>query len=167
MELPFIMTCILYHDVLLLTIQHNCIILILKPGNRVRLRNLLMHPDRRATMFPLGHSPSRSLQHDIKVHYTLTRFANEHTSVDTNRRVVLDIQVNMFLNTETKVPRVGEVTLLQLVLLNFQSPLKDLLSLSVSLTLRSQDETLGPRTVTCTAIFSFLRIPKVRTVYRA
>ena len=25
----------------------------------------------------------------------------------------------------------------------------------------------GPRTVTCTAIFSFLRIPKVRTVYRA
>ncbi len=35
------------------------------------------------------------------------------------------------------------------------------------LNIKNEPSALGPRTVTWTAIFSFLRIPNVRTVYRA
>lgn len=52
---------------------------------------------------------------------TLTRSGHariEIHSVDTNRRIVLDTEINVFADTETKVASLREVALAQLVFLD-------------------------------------------------
>lgn len=56
----------------------------------------------------------------------------EVQTVDTNGGVVLDTQINVLLNTKTKVSSVTEVVLPQLVFSDFQAPFKDLLCLGSS-----------------------------------
>lgn len=62
-----------------------------------------------------------SIHDDVKVH-----------SVNTDGRVVLDTKINVLRDTETKVSRLGEVALAQLVLLDLQSTLENLLSLGAA-----------------------------------
>jgi hypothetical protein len=54
-----------------------------------------------------------------------------HT-VDTNGRIVLDTQINVFVNTETKVTGGGPVTGLELVFLDLQTTFKDFLGLGTA-----------------------------------
>jgi len=61
-----------------------------------------------------------------------THDAVEVHSVNTNGRVVLDAQVDVLRDTETKVTSLREVPLPQLVLLDFETSLKDLLSLGAT-----------------------------------
>lgn len=53
-------------------------------------------------------------------------------SVDTDRRVVLDAQVDVLGDTETEVAGLGEVALPQLVLLDLEATLENLLSLGAT-----------------------------------
>lgn len=55
--------------------------------------------------------------------------AVEVHSVNTDCRVILDTQIDVFGDTETEVSSLGEVLLSQLVLLDLQTTLDDLLSL--------------------------------------
>ena len=50
-------------------------------------------------------------------------------SVNTNRRVVLDTEIDVFADTEAKVASLGEVALAELIFLDLQSTLQDFLSL--------------------------------------
>ena len=96
--------------------------------------------------------------------------AVEVHAVDTDRGVVLDAKIDVLADTEAEVAGLREVALAELVLLDLEATLEDLLSLlqcqrQVLLKYwKSVVFTLGPRTVTWTAIFSLRRIPKVRTV---
>jgi len=63
---------------------------------------------------------------------TLTRSghaAEEVHSVNTDRRVVLDTEIDVLADTETEVASLREVALAELVFLDLQSTLQDLLSL--------------------------------------
>lgn len=51
-----------------------------------------------------------------------------HTK-DTSGRIVLQAQIDVLIDTETKAPGVGEIFPLELVLLHLQAAVKDLLSL--------------------------------------
>ena len=58
--------------------------------------------------------------------------AVEVHSVDTNTRVVLDAQVNVFADTEAEVAGLREVALSQLVFLDLEAALENLLSLGAT-----------------------------------
>ena len=58
--------------------------------------------------------------------------AVEVHAVDTNTGVVLDTQVNVLGDTEAEVAGLGEVALLQFVLLDLEATLEDLLSLGTT-----------------------------------
>lgn len=63
---------------------------------------------------------------------TLTRAGHagvEIHSVNTDRRVVLDTEIDVLGDTETKVTSLGEVALAELILLDLQSTLQDFLGL--------------------------------------
>lgn len=63
---------------------------------------------------------------------TLTRTGHaavEIHSVNTNRRVVLDTEIDVFADAETEVASLREVALAKLIFLNLQSTLQDFLSL--------------------------------------
>lgn len=53
-------------------------------------------------------------------------------AVDTDRRVVLDTQVDVLGDTETEVASLGEVALAELVLLDLEATLEDLLGLGAT-----------------------------------
>jgi len=55
--------------------------------------------------------------------------AEEVHSVNTDRRVVLDTEIDVLADTETEVASLREVALAELVFLDLQSTLQDLLSL--------------------------------------
>lgn len=61
------------------------------------------------------------LHDDVEVH-----------AVDTDRRVVLDAQVDVLGDTETEVAGLGEVALAELVLLDLEATLEDLLGLGAT-----------------------------------
>jgi hypothetical protein len=66
----------------------------------------------------LGNTLTRSGHTAVEVH-----------SVNTDRRVVLDTEIDVFADTETKVASLGEVALTELIFLDLQSTLQDFLSL--------------------------------------
>ena len=81
--------------------------------------------------------------------------AEEVHAVDANGGIVFDPQIDMFADTKSEVARLAEVCVCAIL---------------YSFTLRPRSRissAFGPRTVTCTAIFSLRRMPNVRTVYRA
>lgn len=77
---------------LFLARENNTVVFLLEPlhgvllGEPVRKTNLALLPA------AMRHVEAGPAQHDVEVQ-----------SVDTNRRVVLDTQVNVFLDSETKV----------------------------------------------------------------
>lgn len=108
--------CSLYHcQVWLLTES------LLEPSGSVLLLHTVGSSNSRSLLLPSGNSSTRS-GHDDK----------EVGTEDTNSRVVLDSQVNVLCDTETKVASLGEVPSSQLVLLDLESSLEDLLCLGSS-----------------------------------
>ena len=102
-------------------LQHNALILLLEPLNSVVFGHLLSQANSRSSGLSSGHSSSRSLQDNVKVH-----------TEDTSGRIVLDTQVNVLRDAETEVAGVGEVGRLKFVLLHLQASVQDLGSLLTS-----------------------------------
>jgi len=69
----------------------------------------------------LGNTLTRSGHAAVEIH-----------SVDTNRRVVLDTEIDVLADTETEVASLGEVALAQLIFLDLQSTLQDFLGLGAT-----------------------------------
>lgn len=84
-------------------------------GNTLVLSDGALHS---SAVLDTGASASHN---DVKIH-----------TVDTDGGIVLDSKIDVLLDTETKVSRVGEVTLQQLVFLNLQGLLEDLSSLGAT-----------------------------------
>lgn len=83
--------------------------------------DLVVSADLRLGPSPSGHSGTGPRHTAVEVH-----------AIDTDRRVVLDAQVNVFRDTEAKVARVAEVFAAEFVFLDFQATLEDLFSLGAS-----------------------------------
>jgi hypothetical protein len=66
----------------------------------------------------LGNTLTRSGHAGVEVH-----------SVNTNRRVVFDTEIDVFADTETEVASLREVALAELIFLDLQTTLQDFLSL--------------------------------------
>ena len=97
-----------------------------------------------------SNSASRALEDNVEVH-----------TEDTGEGVILDTQIDVFLNTESEVACIRR-----------DVPVSEkfffLSSLSLTFNPLSKiSSALSPLTVTCTAIFSFLLMPKLRMVKRA
>ena len=76
--------------------------------------------------------PNFNRQKPYIIHSSLHLYSHaavEVHAVNTNRRVVLDTQVDVLRDTETEVASLGEVALPQLVLLNLEATLENLLGL--------------------------------------
>jgi hypothetical protein len=96
---------------------------------------------------PESDSASGALEDDVEVH-----------AEDAGEGVVLDAEVDVFLDAEAEVAWMGGGV-----------PVSEkfffLSSRSLTFSPRSRiSSALSPRTVTCMAIFSFLLMPKLRTV---
>jgi hypothetical protein len=61
--------------------------------------------------------------------FVYSHAAVEVHAVDTDRRIVLDTEIDVFANTETEVASLREVALAELIFLDLQSTLQDFLSL--------------------------------------
>lgn len=70
---------------------------------------------------PAGDSLARTGHAAVKVH-----------AVDTDRRVVLDSEIDVLTDTKSEVARLGEVALAQFVLLNLEATLQNFLGLQSS-----------------------------------
>ena len=80
--------------------------------------DLVVATDRGLAAATLSNTLSRSGHAAVEIH-----------SVNSDRRVVLDTEIDVFADTETEVTSLREVALAELVLLNLQSTLQDFLSL--------------------------------------
>jgi hypothetical protein len=115
-----------------LAIQHDSIILVLEPLNGSGLAYFLVNANLAATVLAFSNSTTRPSEDNVKVHYLLNHVIKEYTSIDSNSRIILDIQVDVFLNTKSKVTSLTKISLFQFVLLDFKSTFKDFLSLIMS-----------------------------------
>ena len=88
---------------------------------------------RRATRSP-GRHLKRALVAVVRDarHWLHSHDDVEVHAVDTDRRVVLDAQVDVLGDTETEVASLGEVALAELVLLDLEATLEDLLGLGAT-----------------------------------
>merc|ERR1719500_2461160 len=98
--------------------QDDSIVLGLEPLHGVLLVETMGTSDTASLAAPVSDVLAGTAEHNIEVH-----------TVDTNAGIVLDSQVNVLLDSKSKVSFGGEVLLPELVLLDFESSLQDLLSL--------------------------------------
>jgi len=91
---------------------------VLEPFDGLVAVDLVVGTDGGLASATLGNTLTRTGHADIEVH-----------SVDTNSRVVLDSEINVFADTETEVTSLREVALAELVFLDLQSTLENFLSL--------------------------------------
>ena len=103
---------------LLRLVQNDTVVLLLEPLHSLLASHLVRVTDSATLSLSLRHTTTGTRQLDIEIH-----------TEDTGVGVVLDTQINVLLNTETEVARVGEVLLHQLVLLHLQTALQNLQSL--------------------------------------
>ena len=99
----------------------DSVVLVLEPFDRVSGRDFVGGADLAVLLLSEGDSGTGSSHTTVKVH-----------SVDTDAWIVLDVQINVLLNTESKVSRGREIRFLQLVFPNFESTLENLLCLGSS-----------------------------------
>ena len=76
----------------------------MEPFHGILLDELMLESYFTDSLPSVGNIEARSAEDNIKVE-----------TIDTNARIVLDTQVNVFLDTETEVAGVGEVLLSQFV----------------------------------------------------
>jgi hypothetical protein len=96
-------------------VQDDTLKLVLEPLDGVFLGDLVVDSNTSCADLSLGNAGSRSVQADEKVH-----------SVDTSGRIVLDTQIDVLVDSETKVSGLGEVSLKQFVLLDLEAALNNL-----------------------------------------
>ena len=99
-------------------VENDTIVLLLEPLHGLLASHLVRVAKSASLGLSLRHATTGASQLHVEIH-----------TEDTGVGVVLDTQINVLLNTETEVARVGEVLLHQLVLLHLQTALQDLQSL--------------------------------------
>ncbi len=107
--------------VYLLARQQDAIILLLEPFHGLILGDPMTGPYTTLPSTLVAHAVTGPTEYDVEVH-----------SVDTDARVVLDTQVDVFLDAEAKVACVGKISLSQLVFTYLQASFQDLFSLCTS-----------------------------------
>ena len=103
------------------TLHNNALILLLEPSDSVLLGYLVFVADSSGSDLASGHSVSRSDQHNIEIH-----------SENASGGIVLQAQINVLSDTETKATSTREVLLLQLILLHLQTTVKDFVGLEAT-----------------------------------
>ena len=93
----------------LLSVQDDSIVLGLEPLHGLVLDQTVGESDGSNLSSPVSHVHTGASQDDVEVH-----------TVDTNGRIVLDAQVDVLLDTESKVSVVRKVFAAQLVLANLR-----------------------------------------------
>jgi hypothetical protein len=88
----------------------------LDPFHGLGLGDAVLLADAALLVLAAGDAATRSRQDHIKVH-----------AVNPDRRIVLDAEINVLLDTESEVARVREVLGLQLIILNAQAEVDNLL----------------------------------------
>merc|ERR1711976_170891 len=106
---------------LFLARQYHTIILLLEPLHGLFLVHPMLGANAGCPLPPVGDVEAWSTQHYIEVH-----------AIDTNVGIVLDAQVNVLLDSKTKVASVREVVAPKLVLTHLKTPVQDLLGLGSS-----------------------------------
>ena len=99
-------------------VENDTIVLLLEPLHGLLASHLVRVTKSASLGLSLRHATTGASQLHVEIH-----------TEDTGVGVVLDTQINVLLNTETEVARVGEVLLHQLVLLHLQTALQNLQSL--------------------------------------
>ena len=99
-------------------VENDTIVLLLEPLHGLLASHLVRVAKSASLGLSLRHATTGASQLHVEIH-----------TEDTGVGVVLDAEINVLLNTETEVARVGEVLLHQLVLLHLQAALQDLQSL--------------------------------------
>ena len=99
-------------------VENDTIVLLLEPLHGLLASHLVRVAKSASLSLSLRHATTGASQLHVEIH-----------TEDTGVGVVLDAQINVLLNTETEVARVGEVLLHQLVLLHLQTALQNLQSL--------------------------------------
>ena len=99
-------------------VENDTIVLLLEPLHGLLASHLVRVTKSASLGLSLRHATTGASQLHVEIH-----------TEDTGVGVVLDAEINVLLNTETEVARVGEVLLHQLVLLHLQTALQNLQSL--------------------------------------
>ena len=99
-------------------VENDTIVLLLEPLHGLLASHLVRVAKSASLGLSLRHATTGASQLHVEIH-----------TEDTGVGVVLDAEINVLLNTETEVARVGEVLLHQLVLLHLQTALQNLQSL--------------------------------------
>lgn len=102
-------------------LHNNTLILLLEPSNGVFLGHQMMLTNSTRADLTTRHTVTGSDQYDKEIH-------TENTSVG----IILQTQINVFGDTETKASSIREVLLLQLVFLYLQTTIKDFVSLETT-----------------------------------
>ena len=101
--------------------QDDTIEPLLEPSNGILLLYSVLETDTGRLGPPLSHTSSWSSHHDVKVH-----------PKDTNTGVISSTEIDVFLDTESKISSLREVPLSKLVLLDFEPTLEDFLGLGAT-----------------------------------
>jgi hypothetical protein len=104
-----------------LALSNNALEPSLEPLDGIILADLVTPADLRLRPSPSRNPSARPSHTAVEVH-----------SVDTDRRVVLDAQVNVLGDAKAKVARLGEVPLAQFVFLDLEAAFEDFFGLGAS-----------------------------------
>ena len=101
--------------------QNDTIEPLLEPSNGILLLYSVLETDTGMLGPPPSHASSRSPHHHVKVH-----------TEDTDTWVISSTEIDVFLDTESKVSCLREVPLSKFVLLDFEATLENFLSLGAT-----------------------------------
>ena len=101
--------------------QDDTIEPLFEPSNGILLLYSVLEANTGMLGPPPSHTPPWSSHHDEEVH-----------TKDTNTRVISSTEIDVFLDTKSKVSSLGEVPLPKLVLLDLETALKNFLSLGAT-----------------------------------
>ena len=101
--------------------QNDTIEPLFEPRNGILLLYSVLEANTSVLSPPPSHTSSRSSHHDIEVH-----------TKNTDTGVIPSTEIDMFLDTKSEVSSLGEVSLPKLVLLDFETTLKNFLSLGAT-----------------------------------
>ena len=89
---------------------------LLEPSNGILLPYSVLEANTGMLSPPLSHTPSWPSHHHVEVH-----------TKDTDTRVIPSTEIDVFLDTDSKVPGLGKVPLSEFVLLDLEATLEDFL----------------------------------------
>ena len=87
----------------------------LEPLHGILLGHLVLHSNSGLTRTALGHTISWTIENDIEIH-----------SINTSGWIILNTEINVLVDTESKVSRAREVLSQELVFLHLESSLEEL-----------------------------------------